>query len=305
MEENNLDNYFKEKLDGHTEEPSPDVWEGIESKLPKGGFVWNKRYFLLLLLLVSIGGGGYLGYRLDQVDSKVAELESQIQNQTSGASTEMNGSSGITKEEEEVQVRKKLADEKKTTSSTKYEESEFDESVIASANEILVPQSNMSTNKKPTLNSMPASKREKDQTSSNNFSTKTIATRLSLESTESDQSITDLVNSNDGAQQDDSDSPLVLNEGETKSKRRKLPVFNPMNLQDIEPVMQVNPEFTTAKRETDYFGEKDKDWYLYVYGMASYTHRRVVAIAEGSEALPARLDKVENGLITPGAGLQV
>ncbi|HKK39237.1 MAG TPA: hypothetical protein VJ949_07455, partial [Cryomorphaceae bacterium] len=47
------------------------------------------------------------------------------------------------------------------------------------------------------------------------------------------------------------------------------------------------------------------DWYLYVYGMASYTHRRVVAIAEGSEALPARLDKVENGLITPGAGLQV
>ncbi len=62
----------------------------------------------------------------------------------------------------------------------------------------------------------------------------------------------------------------------------------------------VNPEFMGTKRDVDYFNEPKKDWFLFVYGMANYTHRRIVVQAEGSEAIPNQLDQAENGLITPG-----
>ncbi|MGB6035524.1 MAG: hypothetical protein WBG42_04600, partial [Cryomorphaceae bacterium] len=120
MEENNLDKYFQEKLAGHTEEPPPAVWEGISSELPKGGFAWNKRYLLLLLLLISIGGAAFLGMRLYQMDSRVAELENKIKTEKSESTSETQEKSTGTSDQN---AQKASATNENSTAGTASEES--------------------------------------------------------------------------------------------------------------------------------------------------------------------------------------
>jgi opacity protein-like surface antigen len=76
-------------------------------------------------------------------------------------------------------------------------------------------------------------------------------------------------------------------------------------MNSLIPESEIRPEFKDEPRQADYYQEPRNDWYLFIYGMANYTHRRIVALSEGSEAIPNQLDKIENGLITPGAGLQL
>jgi hypothetical protein len=81
--------------------------------------------------------------------------------------------------------------------------------------------------------------------------------------------------------------------------------FSPAMMSGIVPSSSVSPQFIQTQREVDYYSPARKNWFVFVYGMANYTHRRIVAEMEGAEAIPNQLNQAENGLITPGAGLQL
>lgn len=308
MEENNLDKYFQEQLEGHTEEPPPAVWEGIASQLPKGAFVWNKRYLLLLLLLISIGGAAFLGVRLYQMDSRVAELEEKIK-------TEENES--VAKSEENP-----VATEKENSSDISSDDQnnsspivgENDSETIATAENS--NQDNISIGlAKPTESLQMASKPNTlDKTNSADSKTeKAKNVGLPFTPPANADSSGHTRDSNQGkapiiSSEDSQNKPLsisgFLSESEVELNNSSMP-FNPIPISSIVPSTFVSPEFIDSTREVDYYKQRGKNWYLFVYGMANYTHRRIIVEAEGSEGLPNQLDKAENGLITPGGGLQL
>jgi hypothetical protein len=308
MEENNLDKYFQEKLDGHTEEPPPAVWEGISSELPKSGFVWNKRYLLLLLLLLFIGGAAFLGMRLYEMDSRMSELENKIKTEKSESLSETieNSAENSTQTEQEASA--------KNESSTTVTPSEENREVVQN-------EKKSNQEKNPTDNS--ASEVSAQATSTVNQSSD-FASAISKTNLAAGASSTFEPSLNTGSSEGDAESVLEMNgstpieraQGELNSEDNfkvnpktsgslSSLAFTPTLLSSISPFSLLRPEFTIGEREVGYFDEPGKDWYLFLYGMANYTHRRVVAQAEGAEAIPNQLDKAENGLITPGAGLQV
>lgn len=306
MEENNLDKYFQEKLAGHTEEPPPAVWEGISSELPKGGFAWNKRYLLLLLLLISIGGAAFLGMRLYDMDSRVAELENKIKTEKSESTSETQEKSTRTSDQN---AEKASTTNEKNVAGTASEESREVEQNAPNQGKDFVKNSEGEH----------LAKAASTVNRSSDFDGSIPKTDQAAKASSTFES-----ELNTGTSKGDSESMLGMNGptlfetplGESNSPENVevIPTtagshsslaYNPTLLSSISPFSLVNPEFTGREREVDYFDEPGKDWYLFAYGMANYTHRRVVAQAEGAEAIPNQLDKVENGLITPGAGLQL
>ncbi|MCZ4409928.1 hypothetical protein O3Q51_13990 [Cryomorphaceae bacterium 1068] len=308
MEENNLDKYFQEKLAGHTEEPPPAVWEGISSELSKSGFAWNKRYLLLLLLLISIGGAAFIGIRLYDMDSRVAELENKIKTEKSESTSETQEKSTGTSDQN---AQKASATNEKNiagNASEEIREAEQNEKKSNQGKDLVEnPQGEDFAKAASTVN------RSSDLDRSTSKTDQAAKAGYTFEPTP-----------NPGKSKGDSESFLGINASTpieptqsqpnstgnfevipTTSRSHSSLAYNPTLLSSISPFSLVNPEFTGREREIDYFDEPGKDWYLFAYGMANYTHRRVVAQAEGAEAIPNQLDKVENGLITPGAGLQL
>jgi len=300
MEEDKLDKYFQEKLAGHTEEPPPAVWESIDHGLPEGGYFWKKRLLMILLLLLSIGSAGYLGYRLYQVDSRVAELENQIKKSegSSELSPSQNSTSRLSEKNSDVP-------EAKASDLTALNSSIEKEKNNAPVMDHLRAEENQPENElgKNQVNDKPVSIKEKSKTGE-------VSSLLETGSKRKSESGMQLRNENTFSKSKEEDQVNAnwsrINTGDASVSKNKKPLtFNLLEFKKIKSSSRITSDFTLEKRETDYVPEPGKDWYLYIYGMASYTHRRVVAMAEGSEALPNRLDKVENGLITPGAGVQV
>ncbi len=308
MEENNLDKYFQEKLAGHTEEPPPAVWEGISSDLPKGGFAWNKRYLLLLLLLIPIGGAAFLGIRLYDMDSRVAELENKIKTEKSESISETN--ENITKTSDQNAEKASTTNEKNVagTSSTKSREVEQTERESNQGKDLVEnSEGGHSVQAASTVNRSSDLDGSNSKTDQSIEANSTLGLELNPRTSKGDaESILGMNGSTPiEPTQGQPNSPENVEVIPTTSRSHSSLAFNPTLLSSISPFSFVSPEFTIREREVDYFDEPGKDWYLFAYGMANYTHRRVVAQAEGAEAIPNQLDKVENGLITPGAGLQL
>jgi hypothetical protein len=306
MEENNLDKYFQEQLAGHTEEPPPAVWEGIASQTPAGGFVWNKRYLLLLLLFISIGGAAFLGYRLYEMDSRVAELEEKIKtesresvSETAKGSTEIadQNSLGISETNEGDAVISSA--DKNQESDPILSESLQGEDFVETSNSARLDNL-ASTSESPSTAIKSDSKKGKDAKVG-------LSLTPNLKSAFGKTETRPKANSSSPSEKPEARSNYQGNftAGPSVPNGNSSLAFNPILLSSITPYSMVNPEFMGTKRDVDYFNEPRKDWFLFVYGMANYTHRRIVVQAEGSEAIPNQLDQAENGLITPGAGLQL
>ena len=306
MEENNLDKYFQEQLAGHSEEPPPAVWEGIASQTPAGGLVWNKRYLLLLLLFISIGGAAFLGYRLYEMDSRVAELEEKIKtenresvSETAERSTEIadQNSLGISETNEGDTVISS-ADENQESDPILSESLQREDFVETSSSATI--DNLASTIESPSAAINSDSKKGKDAKVG-------LALTPNLKSAFGKTETNPKANSSELSEKHEARSNYQGNftAGPSVPTENSSLVFNPILLSSITPYSMVNPEFMGTEREVDYFNEPRNDWFLFVYGMANYTHRRIVVQAEGSEAIPNQLDQAENGLITPGAGLQL
>ena len=306
MEENNLDKYFQEKLAGHTEEPPPAVWEGISSELPKSGFAWNKRYLLLLLLLISIGGATFLGIHLYDMDSRVAELENKIK-------TEKNEPISET-EENLMETTEKNARKSSAANENSLEETFSEESREIAPKE---PSPEKEFGENPRVEQLNEATSLVNRADDFDDSIQKTNQAKSVASTFGPFSNTaPSGKASESAPEMNGSTPIEPIQGESNSSENfhaKTTTsgssasleFNPTSLLSVSPFSAMNPEFNVRERKVDDLDEPGKDWYLFLYGMANYTHRRVVALAEGAEAIPNRLDKAENGLITPGAGLQV
>jgi hypothetical protein len=79
MKENNIDNYFKDRLDSHVESPSDDVWGRIDAQLSgakgdnAGGAQWRTMALLSLGLLFILSGLFF--WRMDRLDKENEALE--------------------------------------------------------------------------------------------------------------------------------------------------------------------------------------------------------------------------------------
>jgi len=306
MEENNLDKYFQEKLAGHTEEPPPAVWEGISSELPKGGFAWNKRYLLLLLLLISIGGATFLGIHLYDMDSRVAELENKIKTEKNEPILET--------EENLMETNEKNARKSSAANENSLEETFSEESRGIAPNEPSPEKEFVENPRVEQLNeatSLVNRADDFDDSIQKTNQAKSVASTFGPFS-----NTAPFGKASESAPEMNGSTPIEPIQGESNSSENfhaKTTTsgssasleFNPTSLLSVSPFSAMNPEFNVRERKVDDLDKPGKEWYLFIYGMANYTHRRVVALAEGAEAIPNRLDKVENGLITPGAGLQV
>jgi hypothetical protein len=308
MEENNLDKYFQEQLAGHTEEPPPAIWDGIASQLPKGRFVWNKRYLLLLLLFISIGGAAFLGVRLYQMDSRVAELEEKIKTEEHESVVESEENPVAKEKENSSEIS---SDDQKSSSPVVGEN---DSETIAAA-EKSNQENNPIGSENPTESEQLASKPNTlGKTNPADSKAEKLANMgLALNPSANVDSSDDTRDSNQGkttatTKEESQNKPQsnsgFLAESEVELNNSSMP-FNPIRISSIIPSALVSPEFIDTTREVDYYKQPGKSWYLFVYGMANYTHRRIIVEAEGSEGLPNQLDKAENGLITPGGGLQL
>jgi len=96
MEENNIDNYFKDRLDSHVESPSDDVWERLDAQLSgekdnkASGTQWRTMALLSLGLLLLISGLFF--WRMDRLDKENEALELALSEERLASEQTVDGS---------------------------------------------------------------------------------------------------------------------------------------------------------------------------------------------------------------------
>jgi len=301
MEDNNLDNYFKEEFAGHSESPPPSVWSDIEASLSSTTPIWYRKYFWLLLLLFIIGGAAILGYTIYEMNGRVASLENQLDEEknldksTSGKendqnerkNSESNSSSPTNTEDAQIWITKDenlhvtISDQSmgQVTSNKKELSTGKDEDINASA-------ANSRTKRAESLNSSPE---EEIWVSASVESESTIGSELESEGfSKSSRNSTEI---------------LVFKNPKELSKTNTF-YFDELTPKTIQP-NYLHPDFRNETRKVDYYEGSRKQWNLFVYGMANYTHRRVLVENDAIPNVVNELNDVENSLIRPGAGLMI
>ncbi len=310
MENKKLDEYFKSALANHSEMPSDRVWSGIEAGL--GHSDGNgRKYLWLLLLLIPIFAGAYFGYEIYQMDSRISALEKQeISSDTEGSNTEkVNGSenpelTSAPNPENSISITQsddsdELKEESLATaeSNTENDEAKADDGIneeekdsIAESRETrssnLSPSSGSAAKSSISFNqglimktSLPDGKNITPGAESLSSPTLTT-TSLQYQSAPSEKKVFT------------SSEALNVNQA-----------FYPIDPIGIKTEVQA-PVFDSRQREIDYYDKNRGKWHIFVYGMANYTHRRIVDDNLDDEIRNA-LDQAENGLVTPGAGFEL
>lgn len=307
MEEKNLDQYFRKKLDGHSEEPPPDVWKGISEGLPAQKSFWNKRILILLLLFASLGGAAFLGYRIYEMDARMAELEQKIKSEQNNQ-VEINE-----RDKAEPSLHLTVDSTIKEMKSTKVisdspGKTNTEKDTLEKDIQKLTDGANLPQNTDHQLIATSGVLRDSDSTKLE------MAATILLEGHAKIKSQVAVTKERDSEEDTSWEGEKHLaqaliaknqDEANMPSAVPYSPTFQANRLAPIVPRASVHPEFYFPERETDYYKKPRNDWQLFVYGMANYTHRRVIAETEGAEGLSNRLNQAENGLVTPGAGLQL
>ncbi|MEM9051949.1 MAG: hypothetical protein AAGC47_07860 [Bacteroidota bacterium] len=322
MEENNLDKYFQEKLAGHSEVPPASVWEGIAANAPAAATPWYRKFFWLLLLLISFSGVAILGYWLYEMDSRVATLEQQIdsENTNSIEPSQETKNTAPASSLTETEVEPQTTEESKTESSNdgiSAQLNQFDSDLNLGS-----PSNDKTAQKANTVNS-PTTDSEKsndlfDGEASKNSETETAAAIIAGNtkpteglsartepSEESRKANISSPNDENGVENE----PLSETTQNSYSPFLREPLQPSLNSQMdfLSPIIPTSsavfPSLLNDKREIDYYSAPKKSWYIFGYGMANYTHRRVVQTENAMTEIANELNTIENGELRPGGGL--
>ncbi len=76
-EENKMDELFRDKLGGYSEEPPAYIWDGVREQMAKGIIkkrsAWYRWSAVAALLIMAFIGGWYLNETTDEVAPQVAQ----------------------------------------------------------------------------------------------------------------------------------------------------------------------------------------------------------------------------------------
>ena len=320
MEENNLDKYFQEKLTGHTEEPPASVWEGIAANAPVTNTTQSRKYFWLFLLLLSLSGVAFLGYWLYEMNSRVATLERNIDSEKTNATQALEEKNTTTSKSHSAQrnaafetvAKRKSLDldisihsddsfqdmnqrasiDKRTTSKVKTAHSKQvqlnrrgTDSALANSgqSETQVGAALMAKIKKP-HQWLP------EQALPFNKNTKTHTPPINEEKRRENESISVAI-----------EHGYSHLSSPTSQKRLNptMALMSPITLFSH----QTYPTLLDDGRDTEYDSKGKRSWFIFGYGMANYTHRRVIEAQDAVTEIANELNAIENGEIRPGGGL--